>query len=196
MAEPESGEITRLLHAHRAGDRSAFDELVALVQGELRHMARRQLRRVQPGQTLDTLALVNETYLRLVGEGQVDWQDRAHFFAVTARAMRFVLVDQARRSAAEKRGGADLRVALDSGIAAAAEPAETVLAVHRALELLESFDSRLARLVEYRCFAGMSEEEMAAALGVSLRTVQRDWMRARAWLQRALAEPSPRERRG
>ena len=157
MTGPSPGEITRLLHAHRAGDRAAFDQLVGLVQGELRRMARQQLRRVSPGQTLDTLGLVNEAYLRLVGEGQVEWLDRAHFFAVTARAMRFVLVDHARRAAADKRGGGDVRVPLDSGIAGDQGPAEAVLAVN-------------------------------AALGVSLRTVQRDWTRARAWLQRALAD--------
>jgi RNA polymerase sigma factor (TIGR02999 family) len=189
MSAPGTGEITRLLHAHRGGDRGAFDQLVELVQGELRAIARGQMRRVGRAQTLDTLGLVNEAYLRLVGEGQVDWQDRAHFYAVTARAMRYVLVDHARRGSADKRGGGDGAAALDSQIAAEQQPAETVLAVHRAIEQLEAFDERLARLVEYRFFAGMTEEEMAAALGVSLRTVQRDWMRARAWLQRALAGP-------
>jgi RNA polymerase sigma factor (TIGR02999 family) len=156
MSRPDPGAITRLLHAHRGGDRGAFDELFALLQGELRKMARQQLRRSAPGHTLETVALVHEAYLRLLGEGRVDWQDRAHFFAVTARAMRFVLVDHARRAAAGKRGGDLVGVALDSGIAGATTPAE---------------------------------EEMAEALGVSLRTVQRDWMRARAWLQRALAAP-------
>ena len=190
MSRPDPGAITRLLHAHRGGDRGAFDELFALLQGELRKMARQQLRRAAPGHTLETAALVHEAYLRLLGEGRVDWQDRAHFFAVTARAMRFVLVDHARRAAAGKRGGDLVGVALDSGIAGANTPAETVLEIHRAIERLEQFNERLARLVEYRFFAGMSEEEMAVALGVSLRTVQRDWMRARAWLQRALAAPA------
>jgi RNA polymerase sigma factor (TIGR02999 family) len=147
------------------------------------------LRRVPASQGLDTGSLVNEAYLRLVGEGRVHWQDRAHFFAVTARAMRFVLVDQSRRTAADKRGGGEVIVALESGMVRIDEAAETVLAVHRAIERLESFEPRLARLVECRFFAGMSEEELAEALGVSVRTVQRDWMRARAWLRRELASP-------
>ena len=191
MSQPDPGAITRLLRAHREGDRAAFDELVALAHDELRVLARQQLRRVRPGHTLDTAALVNEAYLRLLGEGRVDWQDRSHFFAVTARAMRFVLVDHARRAAAGKRGGDRVAVTLDPELVAAPSPAETVLAVHAAIERLEAFNERLARLVEDRVFAGMSEEEMAEALGVSLRTVQRDWMRARAWLQRALATPAP-----
>ena len=180
--EAARGVITRLLHAHRAGDRGAFDELVPLVHHELQVMARRQLRRVPPGATLDTVGLVNEAYLGLVGDARVDWQDRAHFFGVVAQAMRWIVVDHARRAAA---------VDLDSAIVGFAEPAETVLAVDRALEQLASFNPRLARLVECRFFAGMSEEEIAAALGTSLRTVQRDWMRARAWLQRALDGERP-----
>ena len=191
MSQPDPGAITRLLRAHREGDRGAFDELVSLVHGKLRVLARQQLRRARPGHTLETVALVNEAYLRLLGERGVDWQDRSHFFAVTARAMRFVLVDHARRAAADKRGGDRVSVALDPDLVVTTSPAETVLAVHRAIESLDEFNERLARLVEYRFFAGMSEEEMAEALGVSLRTVQRDWMRARAWLQRALETPAP-----
>ena len=187
----ERGALTALLHAHRDGDRAAFDELVALVHDHLRVMARQQLRRVPPGQTLDTLGLVNEAYLRLVGDARVDWHDRAHFFAVVSRAMRWIVVDHARRASAGKRGGRLQSVELDSAVIGFAEPAETVLAIHRALELLESFNARLARLVECRFFAGMSEEEIAEALGVSVRTVQRDWMRARAWLRRALDGDPP-----
>jgi len=184
--QPNPGAITRLLHAHRDGDRAAFDELVEVLQRELRVMARQQLRRVPPGQTLDTLSLVNEAYLRMIGDVRVDWQDRAHFFAVVSRAMRWILVDRARRAGAVRRGGGLASVALDSAVIGFTEPADTVLAIHRALELLETFNARLARLVECRFFAGMSEEEIAEALGISVRTVQRDWMRARAWLQRAL----------
>ena len=184
--QPNPGAITRLLHAHRDGDRAAFDELVEVLQRELRVMARQQLRRVPPGQTLDTLSLVNEAYLRMIGDVRVDWQDRAHFFAVVSRAMRWILVDRARRAGAARRGGGLASVALDSAVIGFTEPADTVLAIHRALELLETFNARLARLVESRFFAGMSEEEIAEALGISVRTVQRDWMRARAWLQRAL----------
>ena len=181
------GVITRLLHAHRGGDRGAFDELVPLVHDELRVMARRQLRRIPPGATLETVSLINEAYLKLVDGAGVDWQDRAHFFGVVSHAMRWIVVDHARRATAGKRGGGAVEVALDSAIIGFAEPATNVLAVDRALELLESFNPRLARLVECRFFAGMSEEEIAEALGVSIRTVQRDWTRARAWLHRALA---------
>ncbi len=189
--EAARGVITRLLHAHRAGDRGAFDELVPLVHDELKRMARQQLRRVPPGATLDTVGLINEAYLELVGDVRVDWQDRAHFFGVVAQAMRWIVVDHARRAGAEKRGGGAIVVDLDSAIVGFAEPAATVLAVDRALEQLESFNPRLARLVECRFFAGMSEEEIAEALGTSLRTVQRDWTRARAWLQRALDGEQP-----
>ncbi len=187
MTPPKDhGVITRLLHAHRDGDRGAFDELVGLVHDELKVMARQQLRKVPPGQTLETLNLVNEAYLRLVDDARVDWQDRAHFFGVVSRAMRWILVDHARRAQAGKRGGGHVEVELDSQVVGFAEPAETVLAIHRAVELLESFNPRLARLVECRFFVGMSEEEIAEALGISVRTVQRDWRQARAWLQRAL----------
>lgn len=192
--EGTAGAITRLLRAHREGDRAAFDELVRLVHPELRVMARQQLRRLPPDAMLDTVGLVNEAWLRLVGDVDVDWQGRAHFFAVVARAMRWIAVDHARRASAGKRGGEADAVPLDTAVAEAlaaaggfAQAAETVLAVHAALERLESFQPRLAQLVECRFFAGMEEAEAAAALGVSLRTVQRDWMRARAWLQAFLA---------
>lgn len=181
----EQGAITQLLRAHREGDRAAFDELVGLVHAELRTMARQQLRRM-PGQTLDTVGLVNEAYMRLVEDADVDWQNRAHFFGVVSRAMRWILVDNARRSSAEKRGGGQTEVELSADLIGFSHPAETVLAVHRAIELLEGVNARLARLVECRFFVGMSEEEIAEALGISVRTVQRDWLRAKAWLQRAI----------
>jgi DNA-directed RNA polymerase specialized sigma24 family protein len=158
-------EITRLLQRHHEGDRAAFDEMVPLVYARLRVIARGQLARGgRRGQTLDTTALVQEVYLQMVGEHGVDWQDRAHFYAVCARAMRRILVDYARRRQAQQ-----------------------VLAVNDALQGLAEFNERLARVVECRYFAGLTEEETALALGSSLRTVQRDWMRARAWLQQALS---------
>lgn len=180
------GDLTRILAAHRAGDREAFGRLVEVAHAELEKMARQQLRKAPPGRTLDTVALVNEAYLRLFDESSIDWQSRAHFYGVMARAMRFIVVDHARRHAAGKRGGGAHRVTLDSGLLAVSEQAELVLAVHRALEQLETFNERLARIVECRYFAGMNDEEIGAALDLSPRTVQRDWLRAQAWLRRAL----------
>lgn len=186
MPPPEPGSLTRLLRAHSAGERAAFDELVERVYEELSRIAHRQLRRANAGLALDTVGLVHEAYARLVEEGAVDWQDRAHFFAVAARAMRFVVVDRARREGSQKRGGGFVPVTLDAELVAAREPAELVLAVHEAIERLLGFNQRLGRIVECRFFAGMTDAEIAAAFKVGERTVQRDWMRARAWLREAL----------
>jgi RNA polymerase sigma-70 factor (ECF subfamily) len=198
MRSDPTGDLTRLLRAHRAGDRAAFDELVGHVHGELKVMARQQLRRARgsaKGATLDTVGLINEAYLKLVEESDIDWQSRAHFYAVTARAMRFIVVDHARRASAGKRGSGETLLPFDEEIvgATAASPAEPelVLAVHAAIDQLESFNERLARIVECRFFAGMTDAELAQALGVTTRTVQRDWLRAKAWLQRALESPAP-----
>jgi RNA polymerase sigma factor (TIGR02999 family) len=181
-------DITRLLQRHHEGDRAAFDEMVPLVYARLRAIARGQLARGgRRGQTLDTTALVQEAYLQMVGEHGVDWQDRAHFYAVCARAMRRILVDYARRRQALKRGGDAVRVTLSTDLADADTQAQQVLVVNEALQGLAEFNERLARVVECRYFAGLTEEETALALGSSLRTVQRDWMRARAWLQQALS---------
>lgn len=190
MDATEAGDLTRLLRQHRAGDRGAFDELVDRVHGELRRMARQQLRRGRPGSTLDTVALVNEAYLRLVEESGVDWQGREHFFAVAARAMRFVVVDRARRAAAQKRGAGQVHLGLEEDVAGASDNAELVLGVHQAVERLATFNERLARLVECRFFVGLNDEETGRALGVTARTVQRDWLRAQAWLRSSLESPS------
>jgi RNA polymerase sigma factor (TIGR02999 family) len=184
--------ITDLLAAHRDGDAEALSRLVPIVYEDLRKIARRQLRGARPGQTLDTTALVHEAYLRLVDQTRTPWNDRAHFFAVAARAMRHILVDYARNRSAAKRGGGIPPLPLDEGRegAASAVDAETLLAIDRALETLSKLDPRLPQVVECRFFAGLTEDETAEALGVSLRTVQRDWMRARAWLREELgAEP-------
>jgi RNA polymerase sigma factor (TIGR02999 family) len=184
----EPGQITRLLHQHLEGEPEAFERLVPLVYDRLRALARRQLRRLRPGQTLDTTALVHEAYLQLVDETGVSWQDRSHFYAITARAMRRIIVDHLRHRHAAKRGGGQAALTLDAEVLAGRPQgdAELALAVDRALEVLSSFNERLTRLVECRFFAGMTEEETAEALGVSLRTVQRDWMRAKAWLRKEL----------
>ncbi len=190
MDATEAGDLTRLLRQHRAGDRGAFDELVERVNGELRRMARQQLRRARPGSTLDTVALVNEAYLRLVEESAIDWQGREHFFAIAARAMRFVVVDRARRAGAKKRGAGEVHLELDEDLVGSAEDAALVLGVHQAVERLATFNERLARLVECRFFVGLDDEETGRALGVTARTVQRDWLRAQAWLRSSLESPA------
>ena len=178
--------MTRLLKAHQAGDRDAFDRLVPIVYDRLRALARRQMARERPGRVLSATGLVHEVYLQLVDETGVAWRDRAHFFAICVRAMRRILVDYARRRTAQKRGGGRPDLALDPERFAVEHQAEEVLAVDQALDRLSAFDERLGRLVECRYFAGMTEQETAETLGVSLRTVERDWPRARAWLQKEL----------
>jgi RNA polymerase sigma factor (TIGR02999 family) len=184
----EKGEITRLLHAYAGGDRAAFDELVPLIYEELRRIARNHLRRTRRGATLDTNGLVHEAYLKLAGQKGMRVEDRGHFLAIAARAMRQIIISRARaRVAAKRGGGGDIRVTLDEGRVAASEmEAEWLLDLDRALELLRERDERLARTVECRFFAGLSEDETAEALGVSLRTAQRNWMRARAWIRSEL----------
>jgi RNA polymerase sigma factor (TIGR02999 family) len=183
MSQPDADEITRLLQAHHQGDDGAFDRLVPLVYDRMRRIARGQLARQRRGETVDTTSLVHETYMQLIGDREVDWQDRSHFFAICARAMRRILVDHARRRTARKRGGSGLRVTLDADVAGGTHRAELILAVDRALGRLATFNERLARVVECRVFAGMTEQETAQALETSLRTVQREWTRARAWLR-------------
>lgn len=185
-----SDDITRLLQRHHAGDREAFDRMVPLVYGQLKAIAHRQLvRGGQRGPVLDTTSLVQEAYLQLVDEAGVDWQDRGHFFAICARAMRRILVDDARKRLAAKRGGGAMEVTLDADMLADAAEPERLLSIDDALCRLGEFNPRLAQLVECRYFAGMTEAETAEAMQSSLRTVQRDWMRARAWLLRAMETP-------
>lgn len=182
-----TGDVTELLLAYKDGDRAAFDRLVPLVYNDLRRIARRQLGRGNPDGVLDTTALVHESYLKLVDGSRVDWQDRCHFLGVAARAMRQVVVTYARRRGAAKRGGGAVQTTLDEGIASIDGQAEWLVALDAALARLGEKSPRLAQVVECRFFAGLSEEETAAAMGVSLRTAQRDWMKARAWLQEELS---------
>ncbi len=191
MPRADDGSLTRLLEAHRAGEAGAFDRLVERAYGELALLARRQLRRAPGRRTLETGTLVHEAYLRLAGESGLELREREHFFAVMARAMRFVVVDHARRQSAAKRGGDFDLTALTTGVPGAEAEPELVLAVHGAIDTLDGFAPRLARIVECRFFAGLSDAEIAGALDVSVRTVQREWLRARAWLQKTLAETSP-----
>jgi RNA polymerase sigma factor (TIGR02999 family) len=179
------GQVTLLLREMKRGSPDAFDRLVPLVYAELRRIARGQLRRVARPGTLDTTGLVHEAYLKMAGR-ELDLQDRQHFLAVSARAMRQILVDFARARLAAKRGGGGERVTLEEGVARRESEAERVCEVDRALEKLRARSERLAHVVECRYFAGMSEEETAEALGLSLRTAQREWMRARAWLRESL----------
>lgn len=174
-------DITGQLVAWRGGDAVARDRLFDMVYGDLRRIAHHQLDREETGHTLDTNALVHEAYLRLVDQTCVDWQDRAHFFAIAAQAMRRILVDYARRYHALRRGGGLRRVSLGEE-AAVAERSETLLALDEALERLAAIDRRLSEVVECRYFASFTEEETAEALGVTTRTVRRDWVKARAWL--------------
>jgi RNA polymerase sigma factor (TIGR02999 family) len=195
--------VTDLLALASAGDRAALDRAFPLVYEELRRLARRQLRGQDAGQTLSTTALVHEAYLRLIGavehpraDAAARWQDRRHFFAIAATAMRRILVDHARRFRAGKRGAAPTRVPIESVDGLANDDrADFVLALDDALERLAAIDDRQARVVECRFFGGYSEEETATTLGIGLRTAKRDWAKARAWLYAALNPdelPAPR----
>ncbi len=179
--------MTALLQAWSEGDLSARDRLIPFVYQELRRLAHRALGRERRGQALQTTELVHEAYLRLVGQDRARWANRSHFLAIAAQAMRRVLVDQARRRAAAKRGGGEIRVALEDAppLAAAARDAE-VLALDEVLGRLEALDPPLVRLVELRYFAGLSVAETAEALAISPATVGRQWNVARAWLHREL----------
>ena len=184
-------DITALLQLARDGGRTAFDELFAGVYRELRRVAGRQMRREREGHTLYPTALVHEAYLRLVGQAQVGWRDRAHFLGVAARAMRQILVDHARRRVALKRGGGAVVTVATDVAAPAPVQAEELLALDAALDSLGEHDERLRQVVEMRFFAGADEEEIARMLGVTPRTVQRDWVKARAWLYARLYPDAP-----
>jgi RNA polymerase sigma factor (TIGR02999 family) len=181
----EAGPVTELLDAWSAGDQSALDRLLPIVYRELHQIASRARRREPPGQTLQTTALVHEAYLRLVRQDHAQWQSRTQFFSVAAQAMRRILVDQARRRSAEKRGG-ERPLPLAAGFDVPVGTDAEVLAVDEALRALETVDPDLARLVNLRFFAGLTAEESAEALGVSPATIHREWACAKAWLQREL----------
>lgn len=193
------GEITELLRAHQEGDEQAFDRLVRLVYDELCRLARGQLRRRPPIEQVDTASLVHRVYVKLADRDPMSLQDREHFFAVAARAMRHMLVDLARRRSRDKRGGPSPDLPLDEGLveatrgnaAADADHPGRVVAIDEALDVLEEIDPRLVTVVECRFFAGFTEAETARILDVSTRTVQRDWRRARGLLREALKDRSP-----
>jgi RNA polymerase sigma factor (TIGR02999 family) len=187
MSNGPEMDVTALLLAVSQGETKARDELIERVYDELRELARRQLRRERGEHTLQPTALVHEIYQRLIDQDRVEWRNRAHFFAVAAVLMRRVLVDHARRSGAQRRGGGAQKIALTEEIAAAPGGLDVdVLALDAALEELTTFDPGQARIVELRFFGGLSVEETAEAVGVSRATVMRDWAMARAWLHQRL----------
>ena len=185
---PKSDEtVTDLLAAFEVGDRKARDRLFELVYAELRDLAQK-VRIGRANETLDTTALANEAYVKLVGGGSISLRDRGHFFAVAARAMRQILVDEARRRAAKKRGGGDVwSVTFHEDARAAPVRGDQLIDLHEALERLEALDARSAKVVEQRFFVGLTLAETAEALGVSTATVERDWRAARAWLVKELS---------
>ncbi|MEO8194271.1 MAG: sigma-70 family RNA polymerase sigma factor [Gemmatimonadales bacterium] len=185
-ADPRSA-ITICLREWREGDAVAKDRLFELVYDQLRHMAHQALRRERDDHTLATTDLVHEAYIRLVDHPDVEWQDSSHFFAVAARAMRRILVDYARRRGAVKRGSAPRRVPLLDESLSLDEKADTLLALDEALTRLHGVDERLAQVVEYRFFGGLTEDQTAQVLSVTARTVRRDWVKARGWLYRELS---------
>ncbi|HLX45693.1 MAG TPA: sigma-70 family RNA polymerase sigma factor [Bryobacteraceae bacterium] len=176
--------ITLLLVASSAGDRHATDQLMPLVYDELRSLARAHLRRERPGHTLQGTALVHEAYLRLVDQKQVKWQNRAHFFGMASQMIRRILVDHARGHKAAKRGSGAAKLSLDEAILASAKTDVDVIALDDALNDLAKFDPGQSRIVELRFFGGLSIEETAEAVGLSVATINREWSAARAWLFR------------
>ena len=189
MADP--GSVTSLLLAWGKGDEAAFQRLVPLVERELHRIAKRCMAGERAGHSLQATALVNEAYLRLIDVQHVNWQDRAHFLAMSARLMRRVLVDWARSKQYQKRGGGALRVTFDEALLVAEERGHDLIALDEALQALATFDERKSRVVELRFFGGLSVEETASMLGVSPETVMRDWKLAKAWLLTEIRGPHP-----
>jgi RNA polymerase sigma factor (TIGR02999 family) len=184
--EDSTGEVTALLRAWHAGDDEAYRQVSALLYEELRRQAAQILRHGHPGDTLQPTALVHEAFMRLTAGGDVSWQDRQHFLAVTARTMRRVLVDLAREKVASKRGARAHHVPLESNVPGSGPSLTDLISVDQALERLERIDPRKVRVIELRFFAGLTVEEAAKILDVSPDTVARDWRMARTWLVRAL----------
>ena len=178
--------VTELLTRWSQGDDAALAELTPLVYGELRRLAHRHMGGERPDHTLQTTALVNEAYLRLAGQSNPRWQNRAHFFAVAARAMRQILVSYARSQRSQKRGGGGARIELDESAILSPEQSKEIVDLHEALERLGTLDSRKARVVELKFFGGLNYDEIAEVLKIARRTARRDWEFARIWLYREL----------
>jgi RNA polymerase sigma factor (TIGR02999 family) len=188
MAEPSIHHVTKLLLAWGQGNDAALDELAPLVHQELRRLARRYMLGERVGHTLQTTALVNEAYLRLVNAREVNWQNRAHFFALSARLMRRILVDSARARGGQKRGGGIPKVTLDEALIGPQEKGQDLVALDDALKGLSEVDPRKSRVVELRFFGGLSTEEIAEVLKVNPNTVLRDWRLAKMWLKREISQ--------
>ncbi|TMB97481.1 MAG: sigma-70 family RNA polymerase sigma factor [Chloroflexi bacterium] len=186
----QSADVTRLLLAWGQGDEAALERLIPLVHDELRRIARRHMGRERAGHTLQATALVNEAYLRLIDVQHVNWQNRAHFLAVSARLMRRILVDFARSKHYQKRGGGAAKVTFDEALIGANEAGQDLVALDDALEALAKVDERKSRVIELRFFGGLSVEETASVLTVSPDTVMRDWRLAKAWLLREMKGPA------
>ena len=190
MSATSSHDITRLLLAWNDGDQLALDKLVPLVEAELRRLARTYMNRERAGHTLQTTALINEAYVRLIDSHSVQWQSRAHFYGIAAQVMRRVLVDSARKRNYRKRGGGSHQITFTETLAVTVTEDTNVLALDEALNELAKIDERKARVVEMRFFGGLSEKETAVALGVSPETARRDWRLAKSWLLRQLSQES------
>lgn len=186
MMPSTNPNVTQLLVDWRNGNQDALNELMPLVYDELRGLAKRYMNRERVSHTLQTNALVNEAYLRLINQQNVDWQNRAHFFAIAAQVMRHLLVDHARSKQYAKRGGGAQQITLDEGSATAPEQSIELLALNEALDRLAAVDERKSKIVELRYFGGLSSEETAEVLGVSEITIKREWLKAKAWLFREL----------
>jgi RNA polymerase sigma factor (TIGR02999 family) len=188
MTLPSTHEVTQLLKAWSAGDEQALEKLTPLVYAQLHHVAQRYMAGEQSDHTLQTTALVNEVYLRLVDCGRVNWQDRAHFFAVSAQLMRRILIDFARSRNYRKRGGGVPHISLEEAPSVCNEPDENLLALDDALSALAQIDERKSKVVELKFFGGLNNEETAEVLGISGGTVVRDWKLAKIWLLRELSQ--------
>ena len=182
-------EVSQLLIDWSSGNKAALDQLIPLVDAELRRLAHQYMRQERPGHTLQTTALVNEAYLRLVDQRHVHWQNRAHFFGIAAQLMRRILVDYARNRRYAKRGGDALRVSLDEAAMVSQDRAAELIALDEALQNLTAIDPRRSQVVELRFFGGLSVEETAEVMKVSSDTIMRDWKMARVWLLRELSRP-------
>ena len=187
MDSPPPHDVTQLLIAWSNGDHAAREQLMSVVYEELHRLARRYMRNESPGHTLQTSALVNEAFIRLVDQKNVHWQNRSHFFGIAAQMMRRILVDYARSRNYAKRGGGARQVSLDEGLVASEERSAEVVAVHEALEELAKIDPRKAQVVELKFFGGLTIDEVAEVVGVSPATVALDWTMAKAWLRREIS---------
>jgi RNA polymerase sigma factor (TIGR02999 family) len=182
MQPPSNPAVTQLLLEASQGDRAALDQLTPLIYQDLRRIAANQMRQERPGLTLQPTALVHESYLKLIEQRAVNWQNRAHFFAIAAQEMRRILLGHARARQAQKRGGARARITLEEGLVVTDDHADDLIALEEALENLAQLDARQARIVELRFYVELSVEEIAEVLGIGTATVKRDWAMARAWL--------------